>query len=428
VLDTSSNLNWESYKKISFRFFFIFLVAFIFINNNGAFFYNHLLVYYPTQLLYKFIPWFADHILHYTYDHTIFTNGSGDTTYDYLVVLVLCLTAVLGTIIWSVLDRKRPNYNQLYYWLIALVRFYLAFTLIMYGSIKVIQLQFPLPSLTRLLQPFGNASPMGLAWTFLGFSPGYNLFMGIIEIMAVLLLFRKTMVAGAIFALAASAHVMSMNYFFDVPVKILSTTLVAMCLFILAPYLITIGRFLLFNGTQQLRPLEAPVMKKRWQFITLRVFKYIFIIWTIALFSYSAYNSQYQYGKKAPRPALYGIYNVEQYILNGKEVPPLATDKNRWKQLIIEYNDFAKVKTMNDSALSMNVLYEAKKKSLQMRSLGADSSKYTFHYQFKNDSTMIVSGSRNQDSLQIVFRKYNLKNFRLTNRGFHWVNERPFNR
>jgi hypothetical protein len=428
MLETSSDLNWESYKKISFRFFFIFLVAFIFINNNGAFFYNHLLVYYPTQLLYKFIPWFADNVLHYTYDHTIFTNGSGDTTYDYLVILVICLTAILGTVIWSVLDRKRPNYNQLYYWLVVLVRFYLAFTLLLYGSIKVIQLQFSPPSLARLLQPFGNASPMGLAWTFLGFSSGYNLFMGIVEILALLLLFRKTMVIGAFFALAASAHVMSMNYFFDVPVKILSTTLVAMCLFILAPYLITIGKFLLFNGSQQLRLLEAPVLKKRWQVIALCTFKYIFIVWTIGFFGYSAYNAQYQYGRKAPKPPLYGIYNVEQYILNGKAVPPLTTDKYRWKQLIIEYNDFARVKTMNDSTVSMNVLHELKKKSLQMRSLGADSSRYTFHYQFKNDSTMIVSGSKNRDSLQIVFKKFNLKNFRLTNRGFHWVNEHPFNR
>jgi hypothetical protein len=72
---------------------------------------------------------------------------------------------------------------------------------------------------------------MGLAWAFLGFSKGYILFMGLAEICAGLLLFRRTMTFGAIITLMTAMNVMAVNYFYDVPVKILSTHLVLMTLF-----------------------------------------------------------------------------------------------------------------------------------------------------------------------------------------------------
>lgn len=204
--------NWNLTKKIYFRFSFIFLLLFIFLNNNGAFIYVSQIFSYPTELLHQFVPWFSLHALDYTYDFSIVTNGSGDTSYNYIQLFLFFLVALVGSLVWSLLDYKRKSYSILYYWLIVLVRFYLAFTLMQYGLAKVIQLQFPQPHLSRLLQPFGDASPMGLAWTFLGFSKGYNLFMGIVEVSSVLLLFRKTMIAGAFLSLAASVHVMVMNY------------------------------------------------------------------------------------------------------------------------------------------------------------------------------------------------------------------------
>jgi len=326
---TSNLTSWSPAKKISFRFFFIILTLFIFLNNNGAFLYAEHLFHFPTLWLYKIIPWFSVNVLNYNYDVSIFPNGSGDTSYNYVLLLFIFLLAALGGLIWSILDRKRKNYSKLYYWLIVLVRFYLAFTLMRYGSVKVVQLQFPQPSLLRLLQPLGEMSPMGLAWTFLGFSKGYNIFMGVIEVLSVLLLFKRTMIIGAFLSLAASVHVMAVNYFFDVPVKILSTALVVMGLFILAPYIATILRFFLTYQPQQLSPLQIPVFKRRWQLIAFRSFKYLFIIWTIGLMVSHAFFQQYSFGALAPKSPLYGIYNVEEYILNGKDVLPQHADQNR---------------------------------------------------------------------------------------------------
>jgi hypothetical protein len=100
---------------------------------------------------------------------TIF-NGSGDRTYDFLLVACLLLISLVIAVIWTLFDRKRLSYPTLYRWLNFYVRFSLGTTMIGYGAFKVISSQFPAPTLDRLMQTYGDSSPMGLLWTFMGAS------------------------------------------------------------------------------------------------------------------------------------------------------------------------------------------------------------------------------------------------------------------
>ena len=226
-------IEWSSFKKIGFRFLFIYISAFMIFVNNGAFPFWSYVMELPNKWLQMFIPWVGKNILNLSYDITVFTNGSGDTTYDYVIQLCILVIAFVGAIIWTLIDRNRSHYKTLYYWLTTGVRYYIALMLISYGMYKVIQLQFPYPGFYRLTQAYGDSSPMGLAWTFLGFSKGYNMFMGLAEVAAALLLFRRTVTVGAIITLMTTANVMAVNYFYDVPVKIVSTHLVLLTLFLL---------------------------------------------------------------------------------------------------------------------------------------------------------------------------------------------------
>ena len=165
---TSSSIKaakWSVYELIGFRFSFVYLILYIIIQNNGAFPFWGYLMQYPTELLHKFIPWVGKNVLNLSYEITTFTNGSGDTTYDYVIVFVIFVLAIFIAAIWSLLDRNRVNYSKWYYWLTVAVRFYLGLMLINYGLVKVIKLQFPEPSFYRLIEPYGDSSPMGLAWT-----------------------------------------------------------------------------------------------------------------------------------------------------------------------------------------------------------------------------------------------------------------------
>jgi len=419
---------WNIYKKISFRFFFLLLSLFIILNNNGAFTLLSSILQLPNLVLHDFIPWFSKHIIHYHYDFTIYTNGSGDTSYDWILLLFIFLVSVIGSIIWSVFDRKRKSYNAAYYWLVVLVRFYLAFTLILYGAIKVIKLQFPDPSLMRLLQPFGDASPMGLAWTFLGFSKGYNIFMGIIEVSAILLLFRRTVVIGAFLSLAATVHVMAMNYFFDVPVKLLSTALVVMCLFILAPHFLKLYRFFIKYESQQLEQMYRPEFKKKWLYYTAYGVKYLYIAASLLFLISSLIDQRKTYGSAAPKPFMYGIYNVEHMRFKGKILQPLTTDRTRWKQLIINYPGYARIKKMNDSTVNFTTVFDQGKKILVLKSTDKDSAKYVLNYTITGKDKLTLSGLTEKDSISVSFKRKDLKDFKLINRGFHWISEYPYNR
>lgn len=421
----TNDLNWSFLKKYSFRFFLILFLLFIIFNNNGAFPYFYILIKYPMEGMHQFIPWFSKHVIGYEYDYTIFPNGSGDTSYDYVFLLFSLIFASVLATVWSVIDYKRKSYHQLYYWLLVLVRCYVAFTLINYGMYKLIKLQFPYPSLSRLTQAYGDSSPMGLAWTFLGFSKGYNIFMGIIEISSLLLLFRRTMIIGAFLSLAASVHVMSMNYFYDVPVKILSTALVIMCLFIIAPYLKRILTFFLTGNAVSLTIIEAPKYKKKWMFYGIYTFKYGVIVYSMALLINNLTKAQSIYGDLAKKPPLYGIYNVEKFTLNGIDQAPLTTDTLRWRELIVQRLDYARVKKMNDSIDQVSFKVDTFLRQIKFKQGAHAESNLNYSLSYNQ---LLLKGIIARDSVSIRLRKVDLKKYKLINRKFNWVNEYPYNR
>jgi len=420
---------WSFLKKYSFRTFIILFVLYITLSNNGAFPHFQIVAYYPVQLMHQFIPWFSEHVVGYTYDYSIFTNGSGDTSYDYVLLLFMILFSLSGAALWSAIDYKRKNYDQLYYWLLVLVRFFVAFTLINYGMVKIIKLQFPYPYLTRLTQAYGDSSPMGLAWTFLGLSKGYNIFMGVIEVSAIFLLFRRTMVAGAFLSLAASVHVMSMNYFYDVPVKILSTALVVMCIFILAPYLQRIGLFFFSGKATSLQVIEAPHYRKKPVFYALYTFKYLVILYFGIIVITGSLSAAKRYGEAAPKPPLYGIYTIEKFTVNQKDLPPLTTDSIRWRELIIQYQNGARIKTMNDSTKYVTFMVDTTTKQIKFNDKASDTTqRTTLKYNILANERMLLSGHIHQDSVSIMLKRVDLKKYKLINRKFNWVNEFPYNR
>lgn len=422
------DLNWSIRKKIAFRFVFIFFLLFIIIKNNGAYPFWYAIMKYPQELLHKIIPWIGKHILQLSYDITVFTNGSGDTTYDYVIVFTIAVLAIIGAGLWSVLDRRRTDYNKLYYWLTVAIRFYVGLMLIHYGLIKVIKLQFSSPGPYRLLQNYGDSSPMGLAWTFLGFSKGYNLFMGIAEVAAVLLLFRRTMTAGAIITLMTTANVMAVNYFYDVPVKILSTALFVMALFLL---LNDGGRLLKFFFTG--RPIALPVIKapaihQRWLRIAKLSVKSLIMGYVLIYGTINALRSQKQYGENAPKPKFYGIYDIDLFIKNNDTIPPLLTDTIRWKQVIVQWQGFVHVRYMKDSVARFSIKLDTVAQKIDFTPRNDTIVKYSFRYELPESNKFHLTGTMEEDAVSVFMTKKDLKDFRLINRGFNWINEYPFNR
>ncbi|HSG38444.1 MAG TPA: hypothetical protein VLE27_02305, partial [Thermoanaerobaculia bacterium] len=261
-------------------------------------------------------------------------NGSGDRTYDYVQVFCFACLALVTAVCWSILDRRRRDYARLYEWLRVYVRFYLAVTMLSYGGYKAIKSQFSSPSLDALLEPLGEMSPMGLLWRFMGASDSYTIFTGIAEMLGGLLLVsRRTTTLGALICMGVLANVVMLNMSYDVPVKLFSSHLLAMAVFLILPDLRRLANLLVFNRPTEpaeLRPLFARPLLNR----SGLVFRTLFILTFAAMALYQSWSARSKYGDAAPKPPLYGIWNVEEFAIDGQVRPPLLTDKERWRRMV----------------------------------------------------------------------------------------------
>src|SRR5262249_45745181 len=120
------------------------------------------------------IEWTALHAFRVTHPLVITGSGSGDKTANWVAAFCLLVVSALGTLVWSMIDRHRAGYPALDRWFRLFMRFAVGTTMLGYGMVKAFPMQMPYPPLTRLLEPFGNFSPMGVLWYSVGASPGWE--------------------------------------------------------------------------------------------------------------------------------------------------------------------------------------------------------------------------------------------------------------
>ena len=354
-------------------------------------------------------------------------SGSGDRTTIFLMFFSMITIAAVATLIWSVLDRKRPNYNTFYYWTRVLLRYLLACVMLGYGFAKVFHLQMPFPFLSQLTMQFGDKSPMGLAWSFMGYSPAFSFFTGIGEVIGGLFLFwRRTTSLGALILLAVMGTVAMMNYTFDIPVKLHSSLYVVFALFLLIPDFKRLMNVLVWNTTAE--PAHYPaIIHKPWMKKARLVIKYLFIIGVLISEIDSSVQAQKKYGDNRPKPPLYGIYNTEYYIRNNDTLPLLLHDTSLWKQIVIDFPNRAAMKLMNDTIRRHTFKVDTLKKTA-VAYMGNDTlNKSQFNYSLE-PPYLTLSGLHKGDSVLIRLKCYDQNNFLLVRQQFRWICELPLNR
>ena len=238
-----------------------------------------------------------------------------------------------------------------------------------------------------------------------------------------LLFFRKTTTLGDIVELVVAGNMDAITYSFDVPVKLLSTFLVLMCLFILIRDTRRLINFFFKNKEAQPSNLTPHRFKARWKNITLCVIKYVLIIFVLTTNFVQAMQSSKVYGENAKKPPLYGLYNVETFIKNRDTLKPLTTDSIRWNKLWISYSHSASVKLMNDSVKHYSFIADTVKHIIT-----GDYFKDTLMYSVQKPDIMILQGHWEAASVYIRLRKMDPNKFLLLKRGFHMISEYPFNR
>ena len=368
---------------------------------------------------YWIVSWFATDVLGIA-DPATAPTGSGDTTWHFVQLLVIAIVAGIGTLLWSILDRKRLHYRRLGGALVVLLRYYLAYFMLMYGISKVFKAQFPDLGPPRLDDRVGDVSPMGLLWTFMGYSTPYSVFAGACEMLGgFLLLWRRTLTLGALLITIVMTNVVVLNMSYDVPVKLFSLELLAMALVIAAPGCRRILGAALGHPTPELPPRpRASLAVER-----IRLVAKLVMLGTFAatLWQWSMYAQD-----RTPAPnELHGIWVVDSYLADGREHPPLTTDGERWRKLLVS-EQWVALRTMTDERRYLPGA-EVDEATRTIRVPLPDSVRHDlWHYTFTDRDHLVIAGPYRGQNLYVTFAREPAP--LLVTRAFHWIQEQPFNR
>lgn len=298
----------------------------------------------------RFTSWLSDMSAHLNGGEQMFVvhhqpTGSGDTMHDFVKLCAIMVVAGLLTVVWSLLDRSRA-YPRLGRWLHLGARWYVALQLFGYGLAKFGTLsQFPEPSIAGLTREVGDHSPMGLVWTFMGANTSYKYFSGAGELLGfLLLLHRRTALLGCFVAIGVMANVCALNWLCGVPVKLYSTHLLLIPVFLLAPFAPRL--WALFVSNRFSESVEIRVARSRWlawPLLALGVLWFVGLIWQ-GIEGKIAMAESPRIVKMTAKPELFGLWTVEKMLLDGVEVP--LSDATRWQSLAIDVGNSASAKTL----------------------------------------------------------------------------------
>jgi hypothetical protein len=416
--------SWSPVKRVLFRFAVSYLVLYNLPRPLPSIAWAGPIITKPyTNLWDWLVPWVGKHLL--GINVAVRHGGSGDTTYNYVQILCFLILAAVTTAVWTVLDRKRPESTRLEAGLRLYVRFALAAAMLLYGAYKVIPSQFALPFPSQLVEPFGESSPMGLLWTFMGASSGYTIFTGAAEMISGLLLaFRRTAMLGALVSVGVMSHVVALNFSYDVPVKLYSLHLLAMGVFLIFPDLRRLLNLFVLN-----RPVEAAAARPpRTRFRrTALVAQAVLVAAYSGNLLYQSYDaSSTQDGNLSPRPPFYGIWTVEELEVDGVARPPLLTDAARWRRVLFEYPGYIRVQLMDGSQSDYGLILG--KRRLALTKDDDKTWRPSLAYKETQPGLLALDGTMDGRKTRLTLRREDESSYRLVSRGFHWINETPFNR
>lgn len=409
---------WRLVERVAFRFAIVFGALVVYPFPIGALPKTEAFAAVLNQPLEWLVGWFATAILGLPEPSTAQT-GAGDTTFAYVALLVYAIVASLATLAWSLADRRRVAYPRLAAGARIALRYWLAFTLLQYGFAKLVGGQFPPPGPGRLDERVGEMSPMGMLWTFMGASSAYTKFGGLAELVpGLLLLWRRTAALGALCAIAVMTNVVVLNFCYDVPVKLFSLELLVAAVLVALP---DARRVLAAVLGLPVPPPPPPgpsmsIRRARVRLVTAAAIG-IAIAWQL-------YDVRAQIGEGArPFDDLVGIWDVETFAADGATLPPLATDRERWWKLIVSARGVA-VKRMSGELVPL-VTAEHDAAAQQLTIAIGDTRPEIWRYR-RADRQLVLDGRFGGKQLHVTLSRE--PEPLLVTRGFHWVQEVPFNR
>jgi uncharacterized membrane protein YphA (DoxX/SURF4 family) len=377
--------------------------------------------------------WLATHVFGVTDFDPNFL--AADSVAGWAGVALQLIIAAVAAVIWSMIDRRPSDHRELHQWLRAAVRIVAGLMFLEYGAQKVWPAQMPLLRPHQLLGTLGSYEPAQLLWAFMGASRGYQAFTGFVELTAgALLLLPRSTTVGALIGVAASANIVALDVFFDVQVKLGALHLLIMCVFLLQPALRRLADALVLNhavppaddaSTAAVRFAWAPALQV---LVACGLVVNYLVFWRTASQNVNVFDTT--------RVPHYGIWNVEEFSLDGVQLQPLVTDDVRWHRVVFDdYYNTAYVQRMNGALLRTRYVNDERQKKLSF-AYGGDrraelheifGPKWTADFTVSDESANLLKmrGVYNGRPAALTLRRTETR-FPLTSHERQWVVRRPY--
>lgn len=359
--------------------------------------------------------WVARHILHLAGSMPNGYQGdNGDVGEEFGRLLLSVVVAAVGSLWWTIADRRRPRGRWVGEGLQLLLRYGIALGLMGYAIAKIVPLQFPALEPLSLERRLGELPPMALLWDFMRYSRPYNFFGGFMELAVVVLLcFRRTTTLGALLCLAVMTNVAILNYAYGVPVKLYATMIVASAAVLVLYDFRRLVAVFVKNETALPAPRDTRLLGRippaaRWT-AKLVLVGSVFLSCMMTMGGFTRRQSA-----KSPGP-LDGGWAVTEFSSS----PQSSTDSPRWRRLIINEGLVA-MRLDTDSLIYCGRTASSTASTLAFTCAGGR--KGDMHWTRSGD-LLQLSGTVNGASVSARARHLNPADYPLLRRKFRWIED-----
>jgi hypothetical protein len=412
---------WRFYKKVSFRFLFlwfslstlkclslIFSRAFGFRNSTGFF-----------NSFASLFHWLDNNLYHSGYNPVKHIASPEDNHFGVVFYLTISLFSLVGTIFWTIVDRKRQEYCKTYYWFRLYLSYVLALVMFFYGIDKVVPVQMPYPRVATLLTPLGENSRYTLLWSFMGLSPGYMILTGFFELAAsFLLMSHRTRTLGYLLATMVLTNVVALNIFYNVGVKMFSTLLLLYAIFLLYPYLRILQAYFLSNHAESLAEKKYR-FQTQWKnrILFLVLFAVPLILFTLQTPSELSRYKVYQSIRNSEK-----IYDISTFV-SKDTLPPLLTDTVRWRRLLFSGRNEVVIINMQDERDYYQYDVDSNKKTITLHDNPDTLTWHVFHYAYPASDQYSLSGYWKGQPVNIFMKSFPIGSLRMNKEKIALVND-----
>jgi hypothetical protein len=114
--------------------------------------------------------------------------------------------------------------------------------------------------------------------------------------------------------------------------------------------------------------------------------------------------------------------------VDGQVHPPLLTDQARWRRVVFDFSTFASFQRPDDTFTGYGSAISEKDSTLTLTKAVDKSWKASFTYSRPAPDQLVLDGTMDGHKIQLQLKLQDRDKFMLVNRGFHWINEYPFQR